>query len=344
MPELDTIAQTAERILNADPDPVVRFRLLRDVLNHPPDTKQLQEAGERLETSRWVRQLGDEQWSDGSWGRLHSRDSGARQKIPNTEAGVERALALGLDADHPVLRRASRYIVCVLDGTIKLRDRAEKNDRWPTGWRLFAASTLAQIQPHHPVLDSIWELWLTVARRTFASGAYDLQAEIRCHRELTGASVADSYLALNNKYTITLLGSRADALPRDLEAALFDWVWHNEGGVRYLGETPGIVPGSLQAAKLDRWLRCLELLSSFPSWGCRAQGAIRWLWEQQAGDGLWDFGRAANSVCLPLSESWHRHTARPFDWTTRVLHLLRRYHRREDEPLGILVCVNNGDD
>ncbi len=44
-----------------------------------------------------------------------------------------------------------------------LRDRAEKNDRRPTGWRLFAASTLAQIRPHHPMLDSIWELWLTVA-------------------------------------------------------------------------------------------------------------------------------------------------------------------------------------
>jgi hypothetical protein len=109
MPELDTILQTAERILNPDPDPVVCLRLLRD--------------------------------------------------------------------------------------------RSEKNGRWPTGWRLSAASTPAQIQPHHPALDSIWELWIPVARRIFASGTYNRQAEISSHRESTGASVADSYLVVHNKYT-----------------------------------------------------------------------------------------------------------------------------------------------
>jgi hypothetical protein len=75
-----------------------------------------------------------------------------------------------------------------------------------------------------------------------------------------------------------------------------------------------------------------------------ARGAIRWLWEQQVGDGLWDFGRAAKSVGVPLSESWRRHTARRFDWTTRVLHLLRRYHRGQNEPFGMRVGVQYGDD
>ncbi len=215
----------------------------------------------------------------------------------------------------------------ILDGSIDFPDPPEKNDRWPTGWRLFCAAMLALIQPNLPILDDVWNPWVTIVRRTFASGAYDPGAEIRTHRELTGASVKGSYLVLNNKHTLTLLGSRADALPHDLEAALLTWVWHRKDGIRYLGETLYIPPRRLKPGPLDRWLTSLELLSSFPSWRRFAKDAIQWLWDQQISEGVWDFGRrATNSVALPLSDSWRRKGSRRFDWTTRVLVLLRRYY------------------
>lgn len=327
MPELDAIHTVAKRVLAQDPDPVVRLRLLRDVLQKPTGNHDLVQAQENLAQSRWVRELEREQWDDGSWGRLHSRDSSAKQKILTTEAGVERALALGLDGAHPVLQKASRYLAGMLEGTLLCRDPAEKNDRWPTGVRLFAASTLAQIRPDLPLLDSDWKLWANIARRTFASGSYDPEAEIQAHRELTGASIKDSYLVINNKYALILLGSRATALLPKLEAALMNWVWHGQDGMRYLGEPLSHPPQHRKASRLDRWLTSLELLSRFPGWRSLAGEAIQWLWDERTSEGFWELGpRSSSSLALPLSENWRRKTARQFDWTTRVLVLLRRYH------------------
>ncbi len=327
MPDLQAIRQIAEGILARNPDPVVRIRLLRDVLQKPPANDEVIQARKELATSRWVEGLEREQWDDGSWGRLHSRDSSAKQKIPTTEAGVERALALGLDVPHPVLAKASRYLIGILEGRTECRDRPEKNDRWPTGVQLFSAATLAQIQPDLSALDDAWHLWVNIARRTFASGAYDPEAEVRAHHELTGASVKNSYLVLDNRYSLALLGARAEALPADLETALVSWVWHCKDGIRYLRVKLPLPPRHLKTGSLDRWFTSLELLSRFSSWRALAKDAIQWLWEERAPGSLWDFGQKSTfSVFLPLSESWRKTTARQFDWTTRVLVLLRRYH------------------
>ena len=110
----------------------------------------------------------------------------------------------------------SRYLNNLLKGTTEPRDRAEVNDRWATGVRLFVATTLTRIHNDEPILDDVWNLWVEIARRTFASGAYDPEAEIVAHRELTGATVKDSYLVLSNKYTLVLISSRPNRLPQDI--------------------------------------------------------------------------------------------------------------------------------
>ena len=104
MSERKTIEQIAERILDQNPDPVVRFRLLRDVLRAPPDADDVIRARQRMLRSRWVLQLKREQQPDGGWGRFHSIDTKSSQKVPTTEAAVERGLALGLSAADPVFR------------------------------------------------------------------------------------------------------------------------------------------------------------------------------------------------------------------------------------------------
>lgn len=327
MTGLDVIREIADGLLAQNPDPAVRTRLLRGVLDRLGDDRDLEQARQALAKSHWVRELEAEQWEDGSWGRLHSQDYSAKQKVPTTEAGVERALALGLGAGHPVLWKAARYLEGVVEGAIRCRDRPEKNDRWPTGVQLFAAAILAQIQPDLLALDAVWELWLEIARRTFSSGSYDAEAEVRAHHDLTGATVKDSYLVIDNRYALRLLSSRATDLPRDLEAALLDWVWHGADGVRYLGQTMSRPPEPAKAGPLDRWFASLELLSRFPSWRRLAQDVVQWLWDRRTIDGMWDLGpRPASCVARPLSESWRRKGARKADWTTRVLLLLRRYH------------------
>jgi len=237
---------------------------------------------------------------------------------------VERALALGLDVSHPILSKATRYLVGLLEGPLAdFPDPPEKNDRWATAVRLFTAATLALVQPNHPALDEVWNLWLSIAQRTFAAGQYDPGAEVLAHRELTGATVQGSYQVLSGRYQLALLGARPGALPRDLEQALLDWVWHKEGGIGYLGVGLSSPDPYLDTRRMDRWLASLGLLSRFPSWQEQAGDAIQWLWDRRTPAGLWDFGPRTS---VHFSETWRKGPARQFDWTTRVLVLLQNYY------------------
>jgi len=324
--ELETIEKTAQDILQDRPDPVVHFRLLRDVLKVSSNTDSLLKAKEKTLQSCWVSELRHEQREDGSWGRFHSAMK-SEGKIVTTEAAVERGIALGLDANDPIFRAAIRYLSDLLEEARDFPDPPEKNNRWLTGKRLFVAATLARISPAHKALDDVWQLWAEIATRTFASGRYDSEAEIQAHKALTGASVKDSYLVLNNRYQLALLGARATELPKTLENAIVNWVWHKEDGIGYLEIPLSNPPRHFTAGMLDRLFTSLEILSYFPSW-CRFAGdLIGWLWTQRNAEGLWDFGpRASMSVYFPLSESWRKMKYRQHDWSTRALALLRKFY------------------
>lgn len=203
MEEQKAIEEGAHAILQENPDPVVRFRLLRDVLREPSNTDTFGNAQREMIQTRWVLQLKNGQREDGGWGRFHSAMK-TRGKIGATEAAVERGLALGLEASGPVLRSTVAYLSRLLGGLIDFPDPPERKNRWVTGEQLFAAATLARICPTHPALDQTWEFWATIARRTFSSGTYDPEAEVQAHQVLTGASVKDSYLVLNNRYACML--------------------------------------------------------------------------------------------------------------------------------------------
>jgi hypothetical protein len=330
------IEESATDVLAQTPGVVVRHRLLRDVLTMAPDSPKLQQARADLDESRCVQQLADEQWEDGGWGRFHSRDTRRKQRIPTTEAGVERALSLGLDASHPILQKASVYILAVMQGDVEFPDYHEKNDRWPTGMRLFLASTLSLIIPDYKALSDDRELWYEIARRTFRSGTYNEQDEIDAHAELTGATMKDSYLVLNGAYQLNILGSIPRMLTDEFETALLQWLWDKPDGIGYLGiplnEPPPTNPGPF-----DRWLRSLEVLSRlFPTWVRFAQPSIEWLWRQRDERGYWDLGpRPSTTPFLPLSDDWRGRRNRLYDWTTRVLILLRRYHEGIGTPKSL---------
>lgn len=323
--ELAEIQGIAWRVLESNPEAVPRYRLLRDVLSFPPDHKEMQKARESLETSPQVRQLLQEQSQEGSWGPFHSRDNRQKRSIYCTEVGVERALALGLDADHPALQKTGAYILSILEGKRQFPDHPEKNSRWPTGKRLFLAATLSLFQPAHPCLERDRALWAEICTRTFASGTYSEDAEIRAHAELTGAAVKNSYLVINGKYQLAILGSIPGALPVETETALLKWLWEKPFGIGYLSMTLKPPSPGGKPAELDRWLASHELLTrGFPRWGVIAREAFDWLWRQRNENGSWDFGaRPVDNIRLPYSKDWRNHHARFIDWTTRVLALLR---------------------
>lgn len=321
--QIDDLKAIALRILRSGPDPVVRVRLLRFVLRAAPEDPRLVRAIEGLNVSPHVQALGSEQAADGGWQRLHSADAKTVRRIPTTEWAVERAVALGLDRNHTVLQNARGYLESVLAGTLVPDDPAEKNDRWPTGLRLFAAATLARFDPENAVLDPVWELWHEIAAQTFADGIYDLEAEAAAHDRLTGASVKDSYLILSNRYAVTLLGSRVTRLDPALRDAFVRWLWRRPEGIGYLNmplPPPGLCPTPSQ---IERWFRSHELLARFRSPMIPTGPILEWLGRYRTDEGRWDLGaRLPGGPVLPFSADWRPKGVREIDWTARVLGLL----------------------
>ncbi|KKM18126.1 hypothetical protein LCGC14_1668850 [marine sediment metagenome] len=320
MDELQTISDVAEGILADDSDPVVRYRLLRDVLCRPAGDRELAAARRTLDGSRWVQLLAAEQHADGSWGRFHSVNTRAGQKIGTTEIGMARAVELGLGPEHPILRKAADYIIGILKGEVRFPDPAERNDRWPAGAEMFAGATLALIHPNLSVLDSPWQRWADILSRVFADGEFSADAEIEAHGDLHGIRDGVGYLGLRNRYAVGLLGSRADRLSAAIEESYLGWLWSLPNGLGYI-DVPLCTPS--RPRRIPGWLHSLSHVAVFPSWRQFGLGWADWLLGQRNRAGLWDFGPKASRP--RFSESWRKPARRAHDHSLSALILLRQY-------------------
>lgn len=340
LPSIDQLQEeilaTAGRILEASDDPVVRTRLLRDVCLRPAADPDLAGSRYALSASPQVQVLLEAQQADGGWGRFHSMDSRLRSPVPTTEWAVERGLALGLDASQPPLRKAARYLYDLLAWKLEFPDPPEKNSRWPIGVRLFLAGTLARLQPSSSIIAHERRLWRIITERTFASGQYSLRAEENAHLALTGVEVARSFLVLNGRYQLQLLGSQPDTLSGELQNLLLRWLWTLPHGLGYLSVRLGVPPGTA-ANTIDRWFASHALLASyFPGWSDLAAPVLGWLWTKRRADGLWDFGpRPGRSPYLPLSVDWRRPGSRSVDWTVRALVLYTHFVQSQLARRGV---------
>jgi hypothetical protein len=107
----------AVQILEMDPDPVPRFRLLRDVLGLDPTDAAYNDAKKALQESKWTALLEGSQWADGTWGRFHTQDSRLKQPFPTTESVIAIAVDLGLDGQDPILQRVLPVLLGYMEGT-----------------------------------------------------------------------------------------------------------------------------------------------------------------------------------------------------------------------------------
>ncbi len=324
MGEAPGLHRLAHQLLDATDDPVVRVRLWRDVLGLAADPAPDAAAGP-LDAHPQVRALLKGQWPDGSWGRLHSQDTTARQRIPTTEVGVARALALGLAPSHPALRRAADHLAAILNRAVVPRDPPERNPRWPIGVALFAAATLARLRPLHGAVERVRRYWRQVALEAFAAGAHDPVAEEAAHRRLTGVAIRGGYLTLRNRYALALLSGGTEPLPAAVTETWLSWLAGLPDGLGYLNVPLWPSGGPAAPSQIDRRLASWELLAAYPGWRAVARPFLDWLGSARLPDGGWDLGpRWAGSTLLPLSADWRRRDTRRRDWTVRVLLLLAR--------------------
>ncbi|MHB9031697.1 MAG: hypothetical protein ACYC6L_01490 [Anaerolineae bacterium] len=324
------LTAAAHRLLALNPQPVPRYRLLRDVLRLPGSDIELTAARSALDAVPAVRKLAAAQLADGSWGRFHSQDTSVRQPFATSEAAIERALALGLDVRGPLLARTAGYIRRHLRGEVTWSDRPEKHDDprlWPFFTRFISAGRLAQLDPADPLLADSAAFINALLAASFPDGRHDPDAEVRAQQALSGIATRGHWPLLSTVYGAALLGA-AWPLPAGLEAAWVQFILDRAGGLNYV--TPGHArladPPALQDPRLSSWLRAHELLSVFPAWHTLAADNTAWLWARRGADGLWDAGpRASRYLYWPLSDDWRRRENRIIDGSVRILALLRRW-------------------
>ncbi|MHA2176195.1 MAG: hypothetical protein ACXABI_15310 [Candidatus Hodarchaeales archaeon] len=318
----ELISNIGMQIIEENPDPIVKYILSKNILDEDSSSPHLIELENVFNQSMWIKILKKEQWSDGSWGRLHSQDSKARQRIPTTEYGVRRALYLGLEPEHPILHRACNYLLSILKSG-NVRDPPEKNERWRTGVNLFSGSTISLIQPTAPEINPVYELWNKVIRRAFETGEYNHKKEKEAHRLFTHISGELRYLSLNSAYHLDLLGSGGHFFEQDLIDSYLSWLWNNDITINYMGINVNSY-GELPEKNLWIWLDLMNKLSKFGSWKNYAAPAIEWLWSKQNKLGLWNFD-PNNLRKYQLSNSWSKKNIQ-IDCSTVILCLLKQYY------------------
>ena len=346
--DLVGLRDQAQRTLDQTSSPVVRLRLLRDVLEAPFDDASVSEATAALDDSKWVRQLAAEQHSDGSWGAFHTARYPIDQKIPTTEVALDRALALGLPREHPVLVRATAYLRTLLDGSVRFPEGGSEDHAWRIAHAIIPGSKLASVAPGDLHLAAARNLWARVANRCFRHGRYHEGKERDAHTKLLGVPEdADTWLMDGEdyrerrhvcKYRVAVLASRPRELNPHTERTLVEHAVTGKHGLSYLNVDLSRPPDTAKPSRVSAWLASWELLSGFRVWRDCAGDAMHWLCSQRGSDGTWDLGPRPGVMLyvphfLPLSESWRPKAARAHDWTTRVLLLLKAYLCRSSPPL-----------
>ena len=321
------LVNIANKLLDMDPDPVPRFRLLRDLLKFDQDHKLLLEAKDNIQTSKWIKLLRSSQLADGTWGRFHTQNTKIKQVFPTTETAIATALASGLDKDSEVLKKTIAFILDHLDGKTTWTDIPEKHDNpdaWPIGIRHLSAANLALIDNVHPHLDEFWNYWLKTADAAFASGHYNRNAEIEIRNALDNIKRKNPG-AFHTKYHLILLSPTNKILPATLERKILLYVMDAPHGIYYTYDKLINTFPPIDARWFVSWLLAIRLLSRFPTFQKVGVPALNWIWDQRSPEGLWNFTGYVPwkpVSYLPISESWRKRKNRVIDCTLLALDVL----------------------
>ncbi|HJN51999.1 MAG: hypothetical protein QGI68_12000 [Pseudomonadales bacterium] len=325
------VRETALRLLDSPLHPVPRFRIIRDILHVPNKDSEYRAAREEVCNTRFAKELGESQEKNGTWGRFHTQDTRAKKKFPTTEKAIERALAVGLDNEDRILKRTTEFIEAHLQGGATWSDHPEKHDNpalWEYAIKAISAANLSLIDRDHPLVAEQAQRFAGAAKEAFRTENYDRDKELQFHVKASGIE-SRSHGSCLTKYGLLLLSSKDCLLPGQVETRLLDFVLHKEDGIYYTYGGCLQDPPLVRERHFPRWLAAHEILSRFVTWPALAEQAVRWIWEQQNENGLWDFGgNTPRDNYFPLSDNWKRKTNRAIDCSVRTLILLNRFYEK----------------
>jgi hypothetical protein len=326
----EEILAISNKILQMGPDPIPRYLVLRELNQIGVSDSELQGAKRALFNARWVQELHETQWADGTWGRFHTQDTKAKQAIPTTEIGIDLALAYGLNKHDALLAKTVTFIEDHIAGKESWRDRAEKHDD-PNLWQVLtpfiSAANLALIDDDHEMLGYFVNSWVEIVMAAFQSGTYDRQAEIDMFNEGLKLHTKNPP-AFHNKYPLILLSSKISRLDPQLEGRILDHILSRPDGVYYLYDGLLSQMPAVSERKFYYWLATQLILSRFPGWFHFIEPYLIEMLSQHSKDGLWSFSERVPRrpySPLPLSESWYRKANKCIDCSVLILKLLSHY-------------------
>ena len=244
-------------------DSVPKYILIKEILKKEPSSPEYVNIYNDMKQSKWYRELADEQWEDGSWGRFHSRDAKApKQKYPTTESALGRARELSLSKDDSMIAKCIKSMERYVCGEETWTDNIEKHKDDGKG-HLFCrpfltAATINLFDPKNSVIKPLRDTVAETLKEAFASGSFN---KIFWEQKVKEYHVS-SVTAPGTLYGSMLL-QNSNCMDDTLQRQWLDYIWNIKEGIYYVSSVPPADKQYLEDKQFNQWFSTIELLSGF---------------------------------------------------------------------------------
>lgn len=318
---MEGINRVINYLLERTVDPIPRFILLKEILKTDPNSKDYINSYELVKQSKWYRQLAEEQWADGSWGRFHTQDTkfAGNQFFKTTETAISRMKELSLNHSDAMVASCIRLMERYLTGEAMWPDKIEHHDGFIIALNTIVAANLSLLDPDNTLLLHRRKVCAENLEKAFQHGYLDessWESENRNSNEIL--------LRIYMVHPIRLLQHNAD-LKEDLQRQYLNYIWTRKEGIYYISRYAPSEVKSLEDTGFQEWLRSLEELSGFmlfPEF-LQRDGIYEHLLKESYR--LMEENvtlTSASPVYGHYSESWRRKSGRTDDLLLRILRFL----------------------
>ena len=301
----------------ADTDSFRRYILKIEILNEIPTENDI----EAIHNSKWYRQLADEQWEDGSWGRFHTMSSKEiKQKFVSTEAALRRARELGLKKNDPMIAKCIKIMERYVLGEETWTDYIEKhkdNGKSHLFCRPYlTAANINLFDSENPVIKPLRDVVAETLGTAFSTGCFDENFWEQKVREYHVPSIVHPQIAYSS-----MLMQNANCMEDALQTRYLDYIWNGKKGIYYVSSISPSDKQYLEDKRFDQWLRTLELLSGFSLFpDFMKDGTFTHLLNEI--DRLINEDGTLINNNVRYANSWHEKNIRKNDFILRILRVL----------------------
>ncbi len=309
-----------DELMKNNIDPIPKYLILRDIIKLEKDNPILQNTKKEVLLSKWVLDIVNHQWNDGSFGQFHSLSQYSSSPI-TTEQALRRLLILGLDKEDEPIQKVLHYMERYLLGEIDLRDYKEKKHDWSLLTRLFVSTWILKIDKTNSHALKIAENWAKIVSYAFINGDFDEKSYKEAYYEVHQSDRKKYMWGLKNFYVVSILSG---ILSEVISSRFINYIIKSNNGIYYVYDRClNHYPKEFKSKLTSRFIHAYEVLSDYPSVKKEFKGFVKWIKAQVLSDGFWDMGQnVKDKVQFPLSRSWRKPLYRKIDCTVRIQRIL----------------------